>query len=510
MLEATFAVLDTARPNLAGDLDEGVLGLLLPPDLTAVTVGRPDPALVACLHPYVREVREGAESDRTPVGTERGGDPTALLVIAGREVPRAELRRVVPDGAHVFEEIGARRPRRRADHELLLEIDRGRVVAATPAADPPPVRVPWHELRPDRRSARRVVAEARRRRTARRDIVWAVLSIRGGDATLVPGHLRATLGADGLDVTGERVTIEDRATYRTQKVVARIGTSATPTAVLKVVRDPADGHRLRNEARVLRHLAELADLADLVPRVAAAGELSGRPYLAQPFVEGALLIDLLRTASEDPSSPAEPGFDAVVDFLAELATATRGTGDDAPAALGRLVAQFVDVVAPPAEIADRLAADVAALSSQPKPLPSVLMHGDLGTWNIRVAPDGRPLLLDWEAGELRGVPLWDLFYLFRNRAFSPVAARPGDLVGPCLLDDPVLAPRLRDAVRRIAGRIDLPTTLVPALFRLCWVHRAVKESTRRRTADPDHGYAQLAIAVAAMDEADLYTRLVGT
>jgi hypothetical protein len=41
----------------------------------------------------------------------------------------------------------------------------------------------------------------------------------------------------------------------------------------------------------------------------------------------------------------------------------------------------------------------------------VIMHGDFAPWNIKVArADGRWTVLDWERGDLNGVPGWDWFH----------------------------------------------------------------------------------------------------
>jgi len=41
---------------------------------------------------------------------------------------------------------------------------------------------------------------------------------------------------------------------------------------------------------------------------------------------------------------------------------------------------------------------------------SAIQHGDLAPWNIRISPTGRWTALDWERGELNGIPGWDWFH----------------------------------------------------------------------------------------------------
>ena len=37
-------------------------------------------------------------------------------------------------------------------------------------------------------------------------------------------------------------------------------------------------------------------------------------------------------------------------------------------------------------------------------------HGDFAPWNIKVSPAGAWTVLDWERGELTGIPGWDWFH----------------------------------------------------------------------------------------------------
>jgi len=53
----------------------------------------------------------------------------------------------------------------------------------------------------------------------------------------------------------------------------------------------------------------------------------------------------------------------------------------------------------------------------------VLYHGDFAPWNIKVSPGGEWMVLDWERGELAGVPGWDWFHYVIQRAIL-VGAEP--------------------------------------------------------------------------------------
>jgi hypothetical protein len=122
---------------------------------------------------------------------------------------------------------------------------------------------------------------------------------------------------------------------------------------------------------------------------------------------------------------------------------------------------------------------VAALTEAP--LPVVLEHGDLGVWNVLVRLDGRPAVLDWEAGVPRGMPLWDLLYLLRSYAAS--SARTGADRTGAVLDllhgRPPLGDCFVGATGQYASALRLDPSLLVPLLLTCWMHRAQKEASRR-------------------------------
>jgi hypothetical protein len=51
------------------------------------------------------------------------------------------------------------------------------------------------------------------------------------------------------------------------------------------------------------------------------------------------------------------------------------------------------------------------------PFTGCWVHGDFAPWNIRHAPDGTVLLLDWEDAERGGLPLHDAFHFLHMQDF---------------------------------------------------------------------------------------------
>jgi hypothetical protein len=47
-------------------------------------------------------------------------------------------------------------------------------------------------------------------------------------------------------------------------------------------------------------------------------------------------------------------------------------------------------------------------------LPTLLVHGDFSPWNLRINPQRGPVLVDWEWGDLAGLPASDLLYFYFN------------------------------------------------------------------------------------------------
>lgn len=58
---------------------------------------------------------------------------------------------------------------------------------------------------------------------------------------------------------------------------------------------------------------------------------------------------------------------------------------------------------------------------------ATIQHGDFAPWNIKASPDGRWTALDWERGDLKGVPGWDWFHYVIQTAIL-VGRRTGEQI----------------------------------------------------------------------------------
>jgi Phosphotransferase enzyme family len=297
----------------------------------------------------------------------------------------------------------------------------------------------------------------------------------------VPAYVRDIAAAAGETVEGFRVALTAPGDYPSRKIVlALLAPGAQgPSYIVKLAHDAALNDRLENEAVALRAL-EAAGIADpaTVPRGAFFGHHAGHAVLGQTAIAG---VPFRQATSATPDCPAAR---ATVAWLTELGarTADRSVAEppQVAAALDRLLARFAQLYGPSGAERDALAEQIAAVAASRRSIPLVFQHGDPGTWNLLMTPDGRPAFLDWEAAELHGMPLWDLFYFARSVGVG--VARASGTRGSLeafsreFLPDGPMSRTLAQDAERYAVRIGLDPRLIGPLFLTCWMHRAIKEA----------------------------------
>ncbi len=203
-----------------------------------------------------------------------------------------------------------------------------------------------------------------------------------------------------------------------------------------------------------------------------------------------------------------------MDWLIELAEATARpvSGPVIAAALQPFVERFADVW-PDAAVGRVLADDLDVIAAVLS-MPAVAVHGDYGTWNLLAMPDGRIGVLDWEASEDAGPPLWDLARLIHAyTGLTGTGIRPSGaftMASAHLITGSALTPRLAGAVERSRSAAGLPAETVAPLIRQAWVARALKEVTRLRPDDLPRGHhARLVARTALRPSPPGWARLTG-
>jgi hypothetical protein len=83
-----------------------------------------------------------------------------------------------------------------------------------------------------------------------------------------------------------------------------------------------------------------------------------------------------------------------------------------------------------------------AVSLRNQSCASALCHGDFAPWNVRVSPSGVWMALDWERGDLNGLPAWDWFHY---------------VIQKCILVEHQTAESLADLVEALLVRDEFKT-----------------------------------------------------
>lgn len=298
-----------------------------------------------------------------------------------------------------------------------------------------------------------------------------------------PAYLRSIARTAGLDVEHDRWGLLASGHYNQKKVLVFLfeDDAESPRYVVKMTRHPGYNERLENEWRALTLLrGKLTHERCKVPQPAFFGIHNAVAVLGQTAVTGAPFRRISKGAADCPHALA------LLEGLVELgATTIRRAADDSPKAIGELddlLEQFCLIYRPPSWQEEFLTKQLDVVRDEGAELPLVFAHGDAGTWNVLVTPDGEVAILDWEAFDDQGMPLWDLFYFMRS--YMVLASRSSGThdalkaFNRYCLDDSDLGRLLAAVTDRYCEATGLSRKLVEPLFYLCWVHRAIKESKR--------------------------------
>ena len=322
-----------------------------------------------------------------------------------------------------------------------------------------------------------------------------------------PQYLSAIAAAFGIELADLRWGFSARGDYGSRKLLfyfaeAQAGAALTPRYVAKMVREPRFNARLENEYRALSLVDRRGAVdAGTVPRAVFFGHHGGLAIIGESAIDG------VPFAQATDATVGCRYLHATVDWLIGLAAATaeplRRPGEISP--FMWLLGQFSDIYHTTTDEQQFLSAQIARLLEHGDALPTTFQHGDPGTWNILATPAGGVALLDWEAAEPRGVPLWDLLYFLRSYAIG-AARRAGtrrslDGFTQQFLSDTPMHRMAADATGRYCRRVGVPDDLIGPLFYSCWMHRAIKEATRLPAERLDNGHyinlLRLAIAKRA-------------
>ncbi len=315
-----------------------------------------------------------------------------------------------------------------------------------------------------------------------------------------PGYLARLAQEAGVSLEGFRWGLVARGDYSSRKLLFFLFDPSVdpdgqadpqPRYVVKMVRDPRFNPRLENERRSLEALARLNVLdPETFPQVVFAGRHAGLALVGETVVAGVPFRERSQGGADCPH------LQAAADWFTRLGAGSADTGqvssDQAGAVLAELLARFQAIYQPDPALVRFLEGQIRRLADARHPFPVVFQHGDPGVWNMLVTPSGKVALLDWEAGERQGMPLWDLFYFLRSYVMG-AARRQGisqRLEGfrRLFLEESPWSQAMVAFVDRYVTAVGAPAEAVLPLFYTCWMHRSLKEANRLEPARLSQGH----------------------
>ena len=298
-----------------------------------------------------------------------------------------------------------------------------------------------------------------------------------------PQYLQAIAAKGGYNIAGHTFAFSARGKYNSNKVIFFLFSPEDQKLdiVAKMTRSEAYNARLQNEYKILTHMKNHqivptdsiseAVFFDVHNRQAAIGlkAIHGVPFR-------------VKTTAQPDCPLARQAGKWLVTLAKNSAVSHPEGGQPAGKAMFQLFEQFRRTYDLPTAELQFLEAQIAKFFDSKTPFPTVLQHGDPGTWNMMVNENNNVIVIDWESGELEGMPLWDLFYFYRTWT-SWIERKKGNsnpvenFAAHFFHYSPVMQ-HLKADIQAIVNAIHLDTALVSPLFYTCWMHRALKESMR--------------------------------
>ncbi len=320
---------------------------------------------------------------------------------------------------------------------------------------------------------------------------------RNGYPGKLPEYIADMADRAGIDVSHYRFGLSCHGKYNSNKVIFFLFDQErkTPKVVIKMTRSPDLNHRLENEYRVLLQLNEEGYIDQATfPQPLFFGYHNKLSLLGLKAVEGAPFR--ARTAATPGCPIAGNAIDRIVQLGTSSANRHVASADKVARALAELLDRFDEIYGLGKRERGFLTEQLHTIGCSRRDFPLVFQHGDPGTWNIMVSEESKAIFIDWEAGEPKGMPLWDLFYFFRTYA-SWVSRMQGsrdalEIFSQHFLSSSELSAMLMEVTNQYCTKIGLDKRLVKPLFYTCWIQRALKEATRLTKASLQNGhYANL-------------------
>lgn len=306
-----------------------------------------------------------------------------------------------------------------------------------------------------------------------------------------PKYLIDIANRCGVSIDSHRWGLSASGDYDSRKLIFFLfrEDQASPEFVVKMTRAANYNARLKQEAKALRILEDkgIGDRQTL-PRVVFSGIHGGLSIVGETAIDG---VPFDRRSNGTAGCPyARAAIEWLTALGAETVAPLAAQPGEVTVGLRQLLARFT-------EMYDIRPDEHAFLNDQISlieynQIPLVFQHGDPGRWNVFVTPNGRISFLDWEAAEPNGMPLWDLLYFLRSFCMA-VAESHGahnrlQSLERFFLNNSLFAELAVESISNYCVETGLASSVVEPLFYTCWMHRALKESTRLSPATMAEGH----------------------
>ncbi len=246
-----------------------------------------------------------------------------------------------------------------------------------------------------------------------------------------------------------------------------------PTWVVKFTRVPGHTEPFERDERGVRLVETAGDrVSTHVPRILGRFEAEGLQASVETAAAGYRLADFMLR----PVSRAEKVrvVESVAGWIVELGKRTSAGGETLRAERERLANEVIPLF--------RQDGIEASLVDGLRGLPSVLRHGNLGTWNV-IARDADDFsVIDWETAREHGPPLCDLVFFLSNAVLhldGATAVESRDRhTRRLFLGELPSSEILFHWVRNAVVAFGLPTETVGPLVTLCWLDHAADDAAR--------------------------------
>jgi len=308
-----------------------------------------------------------------------------------------------------------------------------------------------------------------------------------------PDYLVSLAKNAGIDLSGMSYGLSALGKANSNKIIFFVfeKSSDNPVTVVKMTRTPEFNHRLKNEYEVLCQLNK-DNVVDrgTYPEMLFFGHHNNLAVLCLKAVQGKPFRT--RTEGTPTCSIAREVAEWIVQLGKGSVNNTIASPNGVATALDQLFVRFTEIYDLSKDEKQFLAKKIDCFSGSSEKFPAVFQHGDPGTWNMMVSDQGKVVVLDWEAGEPHGMPLWDLFYYFGSYA-SWISRMQGSRdalknFAQHFLEESPLGTFLEEITERYCNHVGLDKKLVESVYYTCWMHRALKEVTRLRASSVEYGH----------------------